>query len=196
MWKRGFTFWKGVVAVYLVFLVLFFAATPIFALLLYRETDFSRSVLPVLIGFCLQGIFLVVVLAIFDRQSQQQARQRNKMTLRTLLTTVVHWCLTAETPRSALEMRAEAMQLGEIIAQFRARGMAQEECVQLIQYARRELLLLEMLSSVAANIDPPHLHAWLAIIEQVRALGAEMAPCPDTVLVLLEKIQEFEELPV
>lgn len=188
------SFWKGVFALYLIFLAIFFAATPFFAVLLYRETDFSKSILPVLIEFCLLGAFLVVVLALFEKQTQLNARLRHKETLRTILASLVHWCLTGRAPRSPLEVMADLANLGETVDRIRDEGLANGDLDQLRTYVRKELFIVESLTAVAAQIDPAHLHAWLEITSAMRALAE--GTDGQAVLHLLEQVQLFEGLPV
>nr|CAX83926.1 conserved uncharacterized protein [uncultured bacterium] len=197
-WGEKVSWLKGFFLFYLFFLVLFFAATPFLTMWMYAQTSLTKSLLPQLIGFCLQGGFLVIVFALYEKRSVIDSRRSWKFTLRTFLSPIVDRCLPpwkngSATPEPLLPP-PESMQQG--IEAIRERGLDPVLAAELHGIAERSLISMESLSVVAAQIDHAHLGCWMSIIHRTRAIaqaasGEEQAKL---VVQLLEDVQRFDEL--
>ncbi|MBF0180386.1 MAG: hypothetical protein HQM03_10230 [Magnetococcales bacterium] len=196
-WGEKVSWLKGFFLFYLFFLVLFFAAAPFLTLWMYAQTSLTKSLLPQLIGFCLQGGFLVVVFALYEKRSVIDARRSWKFTLRTFLSPIVDRCLpnwkAGEMGKDLLPPPSTLV-LG--IDAIRDRGVAPEVAADLHRIAERSLIAMESLSVMAAQIDHVHLNTWLAIIHQTRAIAVATQPDEQSRLVaqLLENVRQFDEL--
>ncbi|MEO5332556.1 MAG: hypothetical protein H7839_11075 [Magnetococcus sp. YQC-5] len=196
-WGEKVSWLKGFFLFYLFFLVLFFAAAPFLTLWMYAQTSLTKSLLPQLIGFCLQGGFLVVVFALYEKRSVIDARRSWKFTLRTFLSPFVDRCLpdwkTSETGTTLLPPPA-AMQAG--IDTITTHGLEPSLANELHLIAQRSLISMESLSVVAAQIDHVHLTTWMAIIHHTRAITHAMTKEEQMqiVLQLLEDVRKFDEL--
>ncbi|OSM02167.1 hypothetical protein MAIT1_02267 [Magnetofaba australis IT-1] len=185
---------------YLIFLVVFFAATPILTMTLYWEADLSVSILPELIGFSLQGGFLVLVFAVYEWRSARNARHNQKFTLRTYLGSFVDRSLFAITsPDLTGEgevpvAEPPVLDLESMTADSISDGAAQ----RIQQFAERQLTSLEALSSVAAHIDYNHLDAWSVIVDDLHNIrgAVELSEVKDGVISLLRNIKNFDDLPL
>ncbi|MBF0623399.1 MAG: hypothetical protein HQL82_01185 [Magnetococcales bacterium] len=195
--QQTVSFLKGLVLFYLIFLVVFFAATPFLAFWLYWETDLSTSMLPELIGFCLQGGFLVLVFALFERRSVINAKRNQKLILRSYLGSLlqramapdrnpVHGMLPA---LEAFAAEREALAAGTLDPSIRTR---------LREALEREAVSLESLGAVAAQIDHEHLTAWSGLVECARDIRrAPDAEATDrAITALLDHIADFDQSPI
>ncbi|MBF0126862.1 MAG: hypothetical protein HQM02_06585 [Magnetococcales bacterium] len=196
-WGEKVSWLKGFFLFYLFFLVLFFAAAPFLTLWMYAQTSLTKSLLPQLIGFCLQGGFLVVVFALYEKRSVIDARRSWKFTLRTFLSPFVDRCLPewkSSRRDEALLPPPSTLQLG--IDTVRARGLDQNLARELHLIAQRSLISMESLSVVAAQIDHVHLTTWMAIIHHTRAISVSKTQEEQAKLVvqLLEDVSRFDEL--
>ncbi|MBF0370744.1 MAG: hypothetical protein HQL52_14940 [Magnetococcales bacterium] len=199
--RERVSFMKGLVLFYLIFLVIFFAAAPFFTLLLYWETDLSESILPELVGFCLQGIFLVLIFALYERRSAINAKRSQKIALRTLLSAFVSHCAPSEVSQPS-EKQAEGdlpddtNPVQRCLEAISGDGWSEEVGIELKGLADRNLTALESLTAVAAQIDPEHLSTWIAILDQSRQIrdARESELIRQATQELLEVILKFDEL--
>ena len=194
--RQPVSFMRGLVLFYLIFLAIFFAAAPFLTLLLYAEADLSTSLLPQLIGFCLQGAFLVVIFAVYEKRSAINARRSQKFALRTFLSSCVRHCLTPDEEHSGHEMLPSPVAFAEGITTIRAHGLDTQAADELRGIAERNLNSMESLSVVAAQIDFYHLEVWNAVINDSRAIREAKTPeeVARSAVHLLENIQKFDEL--
>lgn len=196
-WGEKVSWLKGFFLFYLFFLVLFFAAAPFLTLWMYAQTSLTKSLLPQLIGFCLQGGFLVVVFALYEKRSVIDARRSWKFTLRTFLSPFVDRCLPEWKNLEAGKMLLpppSTLQLG--IDTIRSQGLQPLLAKDLHEIAQRSLISMESLSVVAAQIDHIHLTTWLSIIHLTRAISVAQTQEEQVRLVVqfLEDVRKFDEL--
>ncbi|MBF0186728.1 MAG: hypothetical protein HQL50_02260 [Magnetococcales bacterium] len=196
---RPVSFWKGLVLFYLIFLVVFFAATPFLTFMLYWETDLSTSMLPELIGFCLQGGFLVLVFALYERRSLNEVKSERKYALRTFLAGFIRGSLTSDAgllteENSALWHTPEALE--REANRMQVEGVNETILSRAVEKANQEVTSMESLTGVAAQIDHRHLEAWMNIIAQVRTLkrAETQETQQEASIALLRAIAKFEEL--
>ena len=198
MQKHPVSFMRGLVLFYLIFLAVFFAAAPFLTLLLYAEADLSTSLLPQLIGFCLQGAFLVVIFAVYEKRSIINAKRSQKFALRTFLSTCVRHCVAVEGrgPGEHELMLPSPAAFAEGIDAIRSQGLNAASAAKLKNIAEKNLTSMESLSVVAAQIDYYHLEVWNAVINDNRDIrdSETLAQASRATVHLLEHIQKFDEL--
>ncbi|MBF0108949.1 MAG: hypothetical protein HQL76_07230 [Magnetococcales bacterium] len=186
------SFMRGLLALYLIFLVLFFAAAPFLTLWLYAEDDLSRSLLPQLIGFCLQGAFLVVVFAVYEKRTTLNAKRSHKFALRSALGSLIR---PLERP-DVTPPGNPPMPLALIQREIMDQGLTEKMGQALGQNAQRGLVSLESLTVLAAQIDADHLEIWGGILDQLHRLATSM-PAKQTneaAIDLLDLIRDFDDL--
>lgn len=196
-WGEKVSWLKGFFLFYLFFLVLFFAAAPFLTLWMYAQTSLTKSLLPQLIGFCLQGGFLVIVFALYEKRSVIDARRSWKFTLRTFLSPFVDRCLPEWKDSAAGNVMLPppaTLLLG--IDTICTHGLEPTLATELHLIAQRSLISMESLSVVAAQIDHVHLNHWMAIIHHTRELTVATTDAQKAQIVvhLLEDVNKFDEL--
>ncbi|NGZ06411.1 MAG: hypothetical protein G8237_08645 [Magnetococcales bacterium] len=189
---------KGFFLFYLFFLVIFFAAAPFLTLWLYSETSVTRTLLPQLIGFCMQGGFLVVLFAFYEKRATVDTRRERKLTLRHFLEQFVQSCLSDVTVtiegEESLFFPSATLQSG--IDALAGQGLSVERAAQVRRVAGEMVGVMQALSGVAARIDYPHLDVWLAIARQLRAIEQERdsEQLVRLVVQMLGDVVRFDEL--
>lgn len=190
---------KGFFLFYLFFLVMFFAAAPFLTLWLYSETSVTRTLLPQLIGFCMQGGFLVVLFALYEKRATVDTRQAWKRTLRAFLAPLVDPCLAAWKPVHLPENNTwwpEPPMMRAGIDALHAEGMNAELREPLRKIARERLPAMQSLTTLAAQIDHAHLAAWLELLVVLRGIekAEDDAELDQLVIRMLETVVRFDEL--
>lgn len=192
---RQMSLMQGLVALYLIFLVIFFAAAPFLTLWLYAEADLSRSLLPQLIGFCLQGAFLVVVFAIYEKRTTVHGKRSHKFALRSAASSVLRPLggVYDGAARGGFLAPPVLMRIHQDIMES---GLSQGVCEALEANALRVLVSLESLSVLAAQIDAQHLEAWGEILHAIRGMSGVCAQgeMQEMVLELIDAVRDFDEL--
>ncbi|MBF0455162.1 MAG: hypothetical protein HQL72_10160 [Magnetococcales bacterium] len=188
------SFYKGLLTFYLIFLAIFFAAAPFLTLLLYAEADLSLSLLPQLIGFCLQGAFLVVVFSIYEKRSSLNSKRSHKFALRTFLSSFVTPCL--EHGHSDDELISSPAHFAEGLDRLRGQGIEKRTVATLQKVAQQNVTSLESLTVLAAQIDHTHLEAWSTILQKSREIRDASDPkqSKEAIIQMLESILKFDEL--
>ncbi|MBF0357006.1 MAG: hypothetical protein HQL70_00285 [Magnetococcales bacterium] len=187
---------KGILTFYLVFLAIFFAMAPFLTLMLYAETDLSLSLLPQLIGFCLQGTFLVVVFSIYEKRSSLNSKRNHKFALRTFLSNFVDPCLDSSHTEAGF-LQSQQLFL-EGMEKLRANGLKEQTATKIQQIAEKSIPSMETLTVIAAQVDHMHLEMWGVLLEDsrnIRDADSETATSNATIK-LLENIQQFDELDI
>ncbi|MBF0189987.1 MAG: hypothetical protein HQL99_02435 [Magnetococcales bacterium] len=188
---------KGFFLFYLFFLVVFFAAAPFLTLWLYSETSVTRTLLPQLIGFCMQGGFLVVLFAFYEKRATVDTRRAWKYTLRRFMAPFVDACLpdasVSAGGRGELLPSPEMVRMG--IETLRVQGLSQERSMELQRIARDTLVAMQALSVVAAQIDHAHLESWMSMSRLLRLVeqGADPEALMSASVAILEEVVQFDE---
>ncbi|MBF0260363.1 MAG: hypothetical protein HQL97_00825 [Magnetococcales bacterium] len=193
------TWLKGFFLFYLFFLVMFFAAAPFLTLWLYSETSITRTLLPQLIGFCMQGGFLVVLFALYEKRATVDTRQAWKGTLRGFLAPLVDPCLATWKPAQMPENSTwwpEPQIMQAAIDALRAEGLNPELRISIQTVARERLLAMQSLATLAAQIDHDHLTTWMELLVVLRGIEQSEDETEQTQLVarMLETVVRFDEL--
>jgi hypothetical protein len=190
------SFFKGLITLYLIFLAIFFAVAPFLTVTLYAETDLSLSLLPQLIGFCMQGAFLVVVFSIYEKRSTVNSKRSNKFALRTVLSNFVNPCMgnnqidTGWLPSP--NMFDDAMD------KLRKNEMDEKTASALKIIAQEQINSMEALTVLVAQIDHIHIEVWGAILRDCRIIreSTNQKAITTATIDMLENIQQFDELEI
>jgi hypothetical protein len=191
--KQG-SFYKGLLTFYLIFLAIFFAAAPFLTVLLYAETDLSLSLLPQLIGFCLQGAFLVVVFSIYEKRSNFKNKRSHKIALRTFLSVFINPCL--ESGPDDGELFSSPALFEEGLEKLRSNSMDEKMATHLKQVATQNVTSMESLTVLAAQINHTHLEVWSMILHESRDIrdSVNQDETRKATIRLLENVQKFDEI--
>lgn len=192
---RHISFMKGLLALYLIFLVIFFAAAPFLTLWLYAEANLTKSLLPQLIGFCLQGAFLVVVFAIYEKRSSFAAKRGRKVALRISIASLTR-PMDGFDRGSTKGILSSPVGMDKIRQEIQERGISEDLAHELAANSKMVMVSLESLTVLAAQIDADHLESWGMIIYHCRRLAEAASPqeTAETMLALLDTVRDFDEL--
>ncbi|MBF0379770.1 MAG: hypothetical protein HQL69_02060 [Magnetococcales bacterium] len=187
---------KGIITLYLIFLAIFFAVAPFLTLTLYAETDLSLSLLPQLIGFCLQGAFLVVVFSIYERRSTITSKRSNKFALRTVLSNFVNPCMGNKQIDTG--WLPSPNMLADATEKLRNKELDEHIVAELKKIAQEQINSMEALTVLVAQIDHIHIEVWGAILRDCRIIreSTNQKAISAATIELLENIQQFDELEV
>ncbi|MBF0434140.1 MAG: hypothetical protein HQL77_02065 [Magnetococcales bacterium] len=192
---RHMAFVRGILALYLIFLVIFFASAPFLTLWLYSAASLSLSLLPQLIGFCLQGAFLVVVFAIYEKRSTIQAMRGHKFALRSAIASLIRPLVVVEsvTTKGVLSLPHALTRTEQDLSE---RGISEQMAKKMSENANMAIVSFEAMSVLAAQIDMDHLETWGLIINNLRRIGAVQSPgeLQQPLLELLRTVRTFDEL--
>ncbi|MBF0419779.1 MAG: hypothetical protein HQL78_06390 [Magnetococcales bacterium] len=192
---RHMAFVRGILALYLIFLVIFFASAPFLTLWLYSAASLSLSLLPQLIGFCLQGAFLVVVFAIYEKRSTIQAMRGHKFALRSAIASLIRPLVVVEsvTTKGVLSLPHALARTEQDLLE---RGISEQMAKKISENANMAIVSFEAMSVLAAQIDMDHLETWGLIINNLRRIGAVQSPgeLQQPLLELLRTVRIFDEL--
>lgn len=162
---------------------------------------FYDSLLPELIGFCLEGFFLVGILSIFQHRREHERRHQLWLSLRGSLRAFLSHLDVAfldqhEEPLTAKDLEENTAVVQRLKAQLSATNMDLEHMVQLKNLAQRTLGLTHDLIPVAAQLSAEHMRWWIAIVDSVRSLSEAKArdTASHALNAFLLNMQEFDEL--
>ncbi|MEO5366236.1 MAG: hypothetical protein H7831_07735 [Magnetococcus sp. WYHC-3] len=181
---------------YVGLLALFIAMTPYFVLLLYREADLTLTLLPELVGFGLQGGFLVLIFVMFEQRSAMRARADQKMALRLFLGALVQRALGKLGPLAAADLLPIPGAFGDDLDHILREGLPPGQRSGFRERAAAEWHALVALTAVAAQIDFRHVQIWTDLAEDLRQIreSADDTALDQATIRLLARIRQFDQL--
>ncbi|ABK43902.1 hypothetical protein Mmc1_1391 [Magnetococcus marinus MC-1] len=188
-------FWKRLLSFYLVLLLIFLTAVPLLMIVLYWETDFSLSILPVLISFALQGGLMVFLFALFEWRSTRQRMVNDKLTLRHFLAAMLDHALYRAQGNVGVDP-TEPVTLDLKIANAKDLDVDAVKSIQSMIKRRKDTM--NQMAAVAAQIDFEHLELWLAITDIMQALvmTEDEEQAAQAVMELVTVLHQFDELEI
>jgi hypothetical protein len=142
--------------------------------------NFNDNIVPELIGFCLDGIFFVILLNYFERrQTRAQsilAKQTLKAALRESLIIFLQWSYTLASSKGADLDAHEILFSPTGVEKLIERITKAQEIPSLLndylkQAARQHVAIMGSLLPVAAQIDRNHIGIWSMIIKDVSSMA-------------------------
>jgi hypothetical protein len=160
-------------------LVLFGMAGIYFLVVFLRETGegaFENNLLPELIGFCLEGFFLVglfsLVQRLLERDRKDELRRSLRGALREILSHLDIAVLGDYTePATSHSLEADPQSVATLIVKLNERELALENMANIKAAAARNLVTMHDLIPVAAQLSADHMRWWLALVDSVRHLS-------------------------
>jgi hypothetical protein len=167
------------------------------------EGPFHDNLIPELIGFCLEGFFLVGLFTYVQQVREHERRHEMWLSLRGSLRVFLSHLDVAFLEEDAEPMSSTALEddpavVKSLVTKLKAQKMGLENMSALKTIAHRDLAVIHDLLPVAAQLSPGHMRWWLAIIDSVRQL-AEATNRTDLEYALgmfLAHLQEFDELKI
>ena len=165
------------------------------------EGPVHDSLIPELIGFCIEGFVLVGILSL-AQHSREQARRREvwlslRAALREFLSHLDVAFLTSNAePTSAHALETDPEVVRRLIGQVEEIELDLEVMVRLKSIAERDLELTHDLIPVAAQLSAGHMSWWIAIVASVRKLSeaTDRFQIDQALRGLLANLNEFDDL--
>lgn len=194
---------------------LLFAPLLVFGLVgIYLLSYFLRSategavqdnLLPELIGFCLEGFFLVGLFSLVQRRLEQDRKQELRQSLRGALRDVLSHMDVALLEQNAEPASSQALEqdprvVAVLFRKLNAEGvdLDLDNMARLKSAAGRSYGVTRDLIPVAAQLSAEHMRWWLAITDSVRHLSEadDRASVVFAAHKFLINLGEFDELNV
>ena len=191
--------------------LLVFAPLLLFGLAgIYFVTEFMRgagegavrdNLLPELIGFCLEGFFLVGLFSLIQRRLEQDRKHELRQSLRGALRDVLSQLDAALLAPNAEPTSSQALEhdpevVATLFRKLNAVELGLDNMARLKSAADRSYGVTRDLIPVAAQLSADHMRLWLAITESVRHLSeaTDRASVAFAAHKFLINLGEFDEL--
>jgi hypothetical protein len=162
---------------------------------------FHDSLLPELIGFCLEGFFLVGLFTFVQQLREHERRRELWLSLRGSLRVFLSHLDIAfleedAEPMSSSELEDDPVVVKTLLSKLKTQDMSLESMSAFKTLARRDLALTHDLIPVAAQLSAGHMRWWLAIMDSMRQLSEAntRADLEYALEMFLIHLQEFDQL--
>ena len=187
--------------------LLLFGVAGSYMLFVFLETAnegaFKSSLLPELIGFCLEGFFLVGLFSLIQRRQQRdrknELRQSLRGALREILSHLDIALLKEHTePASSQSLDADPTLVDTLLKKLGKNPPNLASMLNMKKAAERNVSTMHDLIPVAAQLSADHMRWWLAIAESVRSLSeaTDSSGINFSAHKFLVNLEEFDGLPL
>lgn len=159
------------------------------------------NLVPELIGFCLEGFFLIGLFSLIQRRRDRERREDLWQSLRGPLREVLSYLdvgLLGEyaEPADSLSLERDPEVVSELRRKLGERGLDLEHMSMLKNIASRNLATVHDLIPVAAQLSAAHMRWWLAITDSVRMIteATDRQGVNYSVNLFLANLGEFDAL--
>jgi hypothetical protein len=187
----------------IVFLVLFVIVSTLLWIGLSQD-DFIDNLVPELIGFCLEGIFFIGLLSVWQQRRERRNKRSLSKSLRgflgVFLKEINSGIICASF--SPLEKPDELDQAHEGIDKLKLNitncSISQSSIDALHRLSLHEISSLVNLLPVAAELSAKHMIRWNDILNQVKLLASteQREDIRELLLALLDNIKSFDGLEI
>jgi hypothetical protein len=165
------------------------------------EGAFRDNLIPELLGFCLEGFFLIGLFSYIQKSKEQSRRKELWLSLRGSLRSFLSYLDIAFLDNNAEPMSSNALEqnpeiIESLIAKLNNNELDLESMVLLKKTSINSILLIRDLVPVAAQLSAAHMRWWIAISDSMRRIknaNSREKLVKHTTL-LLKNIQEFDLL--
>lgn len=154
----------------------------LFILFIIQEGSISDSIFPELIGFCLEGIILVILFGLIQRRYNKDNELKQKEELKEALLTQIDIFLYWSNLIPKKEFRSDGkfsfkdnIKLENLIKNLKDENKLFELDIPLYfikEFSKRELPNIIALLPVSTNINSLHLKSWSLIINNLKGIIA------------------------
>ena len=160
-------------------LVLFGLGGIYFLVLFLRGTGadaFRDNLLPELIGFCLEGFFLVGLFSLVQRLLERDRKDELRRSLRGALREILSHLDIAvlgeyAEPATSQTLEEDPQSVATLIVKLNEREVSLNDMAKIKAAAGRNLGTMHDLIPVAAQLSADHMRWWLALVDSVRYLS-------------------------
>lgn len=164
---------------------------------------FHDNLVPELIGFCLEGFFLVGLLSFIQQTREHDRRQQLWLSLRGSLRDLLSHLDIAFLRADAEPTGSQALERDPKVVDFLMNELKETELnldsmVSLKKAGIAGLSLAHDLIPVAAQLSAGHMRWWIAIVDSMRQLAEarHRDQLEQSVFTLLLNLKEFDQLKV
>ena len=147
-------------------------------LFLEKGTDgaFQNSLLPELIGFCLEGFFLVGLFSLLQLRLERERKNELRLSLRGALREILSYmdiALLEENaePASSQSLDQDPKLVKALFSKLHKSELDLGNMLNIKEAAARNISTMHDLIPVAAQLSAGHMRWWLAIADSVRSLS-------------------------
>ena len=160
--------------------LILFGTGGIFLLFYFLETGtegaFQNNLLPELIGFCLEGFFLVGLFSLIQFRLERDRKNELRLSLRGALREIlshIDIALLEENaePASSQSLDQDPKLVKALFAKLHKSDLDLRSLINIKEAAARNINTMHDLIPVAAQLSADHMRWWLAIAESVRKLS-------------------------
>jgi hypothetical protein len=162
---------------------------------------FHDNLVPELIGFCLEGFFLVGLLSFIQQTREHDRRQQLWLSLRGSLRDLLSHLdiafLRADAePTGSLALEREPKVVDYLMKELKDNELDLDSMVSLKKAAINSLTLAHDLIPVSAQLSAAHMRWWIAIVDSMRQLAEarHRDQLEQSVFTLLLNLKEFDQL--
>jgi len=166
-----------------------------------NEGAFQNSLLPELIGFCLEGFFLVGLFSLIQRRLERERKNELRESLRGALREILSHLDIAllednEEPAKTESLDLDAEFVKTLFVKLHKNELDLQSMLNIKEAAKRNFGTMHDLIPVAAQLSANHMRWWLAIAESVRRLseGTDRADINYLAQKFLMNLGEFDQL--
>lgn len=141
-----------------------------------NEGAFQNNLLPELIGFCLEGFFLVGLFSLIQLRLERDRKNELRLSLRGALREILSHLdivLLEENaePASSLSLDQDPKVVKALFVKLHNSDLDVRDLLNLKEAAARNINTMHDLIPVAAQLSADHMRWWLAIADSVRNLS-------------------------
>jgi len=162
---------------------------------------FQTSLLPELIGFCLEGFFLVGLFSLIQRRLERDRKRELRESLRGALRDLLSHLDIALLEENAEPANTQSLDLDPefvkaLFVRLHKNELDLNGMLKLKDAAQRNFSTMHDLIPVAAQLSANHMRWWLAIADSVRRLSeaTDKADINFTAQKFLMNLGEFDQL--
>ncbi len=140
------------------------------------DGPFFSNLVPELIGFCLEGFFLIGLFSLIQRRRERERRHELRQSLRGALREILSYLdigLLEENaePADSKALEEDPRVVATLIVKLAEKPLELEAMTRVKAVAARNLTTVHDLIPVAAQLSADHMRWWLAITDSVRHLA-------------------------
>jgi hypothetical protein len=185
--------------------LILFGSAGIFFLYVFLKASsdgaFQTNLLPELIGFCLEGFFLVGLFSLIQRRLARDRKQELRESLRGALRDILSHLDIALLEENAEPANAQSLEIDPefvktLFVKLHKSELDLGSMLSIKEAAQRNVSTMHDLIPVAAQLSANHMRWWLAIAESVRLLSeaTDKADINFTAQKILMNLGEFDQL--
>lgn len=165
------------------------------------ESPFHDNLVPELIGFCLEGFFLVGLLSLIQNSRERARRKELWLSLRGVMRGIlsnldIAFLPPNSEPTASQHLEQDAAIVPHFMAKLRSERLNLRAMTSLKSEAVVTFSLTRDMIPVAAQLSAVHMRWWIAIVDSMRQLSksSNRESLEQQIYLLLENIKEFDDL--